>query len=189
LQNDISLFLKAMTFSAEKHRHQRRKDEQASPYINHPIEVANVLWSIGSVYDVITIVAALLHDTIEDTNTTHEEIRINFGEEVLSLVLEVSDDKTLPKQVRKLNQINKASSLSYRAKQLKLADKICNISDIAYFPPRNWPWQRRSDYLEWAASVIDGLRGVNSAMEAHFDEVLASAREKLAREKYSNDKG
>ena len=109
--------------------------------------------------------------------------------EVLSLVLEVSDDKTLPKQVRKLNQINKASSLSYRAKQLKLADKICNISDIAYFPPRNWPWQRRSDYLEWAASVIDGLRGVNSAMEAHFDEVLASAREKLAREKYSNDKG
>ncbi|MGV8056978.1 MAG: HD domain-containing protein [Smithellaceae bacterium] len=181
----MSLFLKAMKFSAEKHRDQRRKDEQASPYINHPIEVANILWTIGDVYDVTTIIGALLHDTIEDTNTTHEEIRINFGEDVLALVLEVSDDKNLPKQERKLKQIEKASFLSFRARQLKLADKICNISDIANFPPRNWSWKRRVDYLEWANSVIAGLRGVNVKLEMYFDEVLDNAQKKLAREKDS----
>jgi GTP diphosphokinase / guanosine-3',5'-bis(diphosphate) 3'-diphosphatase len=184
LQNDLSLFLKAMQFSAEKHRDQRRKDERLSPYINHPIEVANILWTIGDVYDGITIVGSLLHDTIEDTNTTNEEIRNNFGEEVLALVLEVSDDKNLPKQERKLNQIKRAPFLSLRAKQLKLADKICNIGDIANFPPQNWLWQRRADYLEWANSVIAGLRGANIKLEMYFDEVLTEARQILAREKY-----
>lgn len=185
MHSDLSVFLKAMKFSAEKHRDQRRKDEQESPYINHPIEVANVLWTIGDVYDTTTIVAALLHDTIEDTNTTPEEIRSNFGEDVLALVLEVSDDKNLPKQERKRKQIDKAPSLSFGAKQLKLADKICNVGDIANFPPKNWSWQRRVDYLEWADSVIAGLRGVNEKLEAYFDEVLADARRKLAREKDS----
>jgi GTP diphosphokinase / guanosine-3',5'-bis(diphosphate) 3'-diphosphatase len=183
LQNDLSVFLKAMKFSAEKHRNQRRKDEQASPYINHPIEVANVLWTVGDVYDVTTIVGALLHDTIEDTNTTPEEILDNFGEDVLALVLEVTDDKSLPKQERKIKQIEKASSLSFGAKQLKLADKICNISDIANFPPQNWSWQRRVDYLEWAKSVVAGLRGVNAKLETYFDETLTEAQKKLVLEK------
>lgn len=183
MQNDLSVFLKAMKFSAEKHRNQRRKDVQESPYINHPIEVANVLWTIGDVYDVSTIVAALLHDTIEDTNATREEILNNFGEEVLHLVLEVSDDKSLPKQERKAGQIIKAPSLSVKAKQLKLADKICNISDIVNLPPHNWSWQRRVDYLEWAAAVVAGLRGVNAKLEKYFDETLAEARKKLALEK------
>lgn len=183
MQNDLSVFLKAMKFSAEKHRNQRRKDVQESPYINHPIEVANVLWTIGDVYDVSTIVAALLHDTIEDTNATREEILTNFGEEVLDLVLEVSDDKSLPKQERKARQITKAPSLSWKAKQLKLADKICNISDIVNLPPHNWSWKRRVDYLEWAAAVVAGLRGVNAKLEKYFDETLAEARKKLALEK------
>jgi GTP diphosphokinase / guanosine-3',5'-bis(diphosphate) 3'-diphosphatase len=183
LHNDLAVFLKAMKFSAEKHRDQRRKDEQESPYINHPIEVANVLWTVGEVYDVTTIVGALLHDTIEDTNTTPEEVLNNFGEDVLALVLEVSDDKSLSKQERKLKQIEKASSLSFRAKLLKLADKICNVSDIANFPPRNWPWQRRVDYLKWADSVIAGLRGVNARLEIFFDETLAEAYRKLEQEK------
>jgi guanosine-3',5'-bis(diphosphate) 3'-pyrophosphohydrolase len=185
LQNDLSVFLKAMKFSAEKHRNQRRKDEQESPYINHPIEVANVLWTVGDVYDVTTIVGALLHDTIEDTNTTPEEILNNFGKDVLALVLEVSDDKSLPKKERKIKQIKKASFLSFRAKQLKLADKICNISDIANSPPQNWSWQRRVDYLEWADSVIAGLRGVNAKLETYFDETLTEAQKKLALEKDS----
>ena len=185
MQNDLSVFLKAMKFSAEKHRNQRRKDEQESPYINHPIEVANVLWTVGDVYDVTTIVGALLHDTIEDTNTTPEEILNNFGKDVLALVLEVSDDKNLPKKERKIKQIKKASFLSFRAKQLKLADKICNISDIANSPPQNWSWQRRVDYLEWADSVIAGLRGVNAKLETYFDETLTEAQKKLALEKDS----
>lgn len=182
LYNDISLFLKALKFSAEKHRGQRRKDEQASPYINHPIEVANVLWNIGEVYDVTTIIGALLHDTLEDTDTTPEEIHINFGQEVLALVLEVSDDKSLPKKERKLKQIEKAPFLSFRAKQLKLADKICNINDIANFPPVNWSWQRKNEYLEWANSVVAGLRGTNTRLEKYFDETLAFAQKKLGPE-------
>lgn len=185
MYNDISLFLKALKFSAEKHRSQRRKDEQASPYINHPIEVVNVLWNVGEVYDAITLVGALLHDTLEDTQTTPEEISINFGQDVLTLVLEVSDDKSLPKQERKLKQIEKTPSLSFRARQLKLADKICNIRDIAKFPPMNWSWQRKFDYLEWANSVIAGLRGTNINLEKYFDETLNFAHKNLTLEKSS----
>ena len=180
MHSDISLFLKAVKFSAEKHRRQRRKDKQASPYINHPIEVAEILWTTGNVNDITVIVAALLHDTLEDTDTTPDELRIHFGEDVLALVLEVSDDKTLPKPERKRRQIEKAPFLSPRARLLKLADKICNIRDIANFPPHNWSWQRKFEYLEWAASVIDGLRGVNRELEIHFDETLAAAHKTLA---------
>lgn len=183
MQNDLSLFLQAIKFSADKHRDQRRKDVPASPYINHPIEVADVLWTIGGVYDIVTIVGALLHDTIEDTDTSHEEIRVNFGEEVLTLVLEVSDDRRLPKAERKLKQIKTAPLLSARAKQLKLADKTCNISDIVNRPPHAWSWQRRLEYLEWAASVAASLRGINVKLEMYFDEVLAAAHKKIAAEK------
>jgi len=182
LKNDLTLFLKALNFSAGKHRHQRRKDTAASPYINHPIEVANILWTIGGVYDEIAIIAAILHDTIEDTDTTPEDIRLNFGGDVLELVLEVSDDKSLPKQERKQNQVIHSPHLSQRAKQIKLADKICNVHDIAYAPPDHWPLQRRIDYLQWAQEVIDGLRGVNKPLEQFFDDTMAQAREKLAEE-------
>lgn len=182
MKNDLTLFLKALNFSAGKHRDQRRKDKKASPYINHPIEVANILWTIGGVYDVSTIIAAILHDTIEDTDTTPEELRDHFGDEVLKLVLEVSDDKSLPKQERKQNQIKHSSRLSLAAKQLKLADKICNVRDIAYAPPDHWPRQRRMEYLQWAEAVIDGLRGSNAPLEKYFNDTLAQARQKLDEE-------
>lgn len=183
MKNDLTFFLTALNFSAGKHRHQRRKDTAASPYINHPIEVAHILWTIGGVYDEMTIIAAILHDTIEDTDTTPEEIRQSFGDDVLGLVLEVSDDKSLPKPERKQKQIAHAPHLSWRAKQIKLADKICNVRDIAFAPPSHWPRQRRIDYLQWAGDVIDGLRGANEKLEKHFDETLASARQKLTDEK------
>jgi (p)ppGpp synthase/HD superfamily hydrolase len=183
LPDNLSLLLKAVKFSAEKHRDQRRKGEPASPYINHPIEVAHILQTIGAVSDITTIVGALLHDTIEDTDTTQEDIRANFGEEVLALVLEVSDDKSLPKQERKLRQIRTAPYLSPRAKQLKLADKSCNISDIVNYPPQDWSRQRRLEYLQWAEAVIAGLRGANAKLEAHFDCALATAYKKIALDK------
>lgn len=187
LKNDLTFFLKALNFSAEKHRHQRRKDTAASPYINHPIEVANILWTVGDVHDEAAIIAAILHDTIEDTNTTPEEIRLSFGDEVLGLVLEVSDDKSLPKQERKQKQITHSPHLSRRAKQIKLADKICNVHDIAFAPPDHWPRQRRIDYLQWAQAVIDGLRGTNAQLEQFFDNTLAQARQKLTEEN-NNDR-
>ena len=124
---EIDLLLTALRFSADKHCHQRRKDDLGSPYINHPIQVAETLWRIGGVRDLVLIIAALLHDTLEDTDATAAEILALFGVEVLNLVQEVSDDKTLPKAQRKRLQVETAPKKSFRAKQLKLADKSCNV--------------------------------------------------------------
>ncbi|MCK5716742.1 MAG: bifunctional (p)ppGpp synthetase/guanosine-3',5'-bis(diphosphate) 3'-pyrophosphohydrolase [Thiomargarita sp.] len=177
--NDMSLFLTALSFATEKHRAQRRKDCQATPYINHPIEVAETLWHIGKVRDIVTLVSALLHDTLEDTQTTPEEIQNLFGTDVLCVVQEVSDDKNLPKQVRKRKQIETAAHKSTRAQELKLADKICNVHDITRAPPKNWSLERRTEYIDWAEQVIAGVRGVNPSLESHFDTIAAEARHTL----------
>jgi len=177
---EVSLLLTALKFSAEKHRHQRRKDQEASPYINHPIQVAELLWQQGKIRDIVTIIGALLHDTLEDTNATPEEINELFGAEVLALVQEVTDDKNLPKPQRKRLQIELASHKSIRAKQVKLADKICNVYDITHSPPQAWSLKRRQEYLEWSEQVVAGLRGINPALESYYDTILAEAKQTLA---------
>ncbi|HZT03265.1 MAG TPA: HD domain-containing protein [Steroidobacteraceae bacterium] len=168
-RKDISVLVSAAAFAAEKHRNQRRKDVEASPYINHPIALANVLASEAGIVDVATIVAGLLHDTVEDTDTTAEELRRLFGEEITAIVLEVTDDKALSKADRKRLQIEHAPALSLRAKLVKLADKICNLRDIRRTPPADWPLERRREYLDWARRVVDGLRGTHSILEGLFD--------------------
>jgi len=178
-EQDISTMLAALHLSAAKHRNQRRKDAESTPYINHPIEVADLLWRIGNVRDVGVIVAALLHDIIEDTKTTPDEIESQLGEAVLSLVLEVTDDKRLPKLERKRLQIEHAPRLSEAAKQIKLADKICNVRDVTDSPPKDWDDQRRREYLDWASRVVEGLRGSNQPLETLFDTVLKNGRKKL----------
>ena len=178
-EQDMSSILAAIHFSADKHRNQRRKDAESTPYINHPIEVAGLLWRIGNVRDISVIIAALLHDLIEDTKTTPDEIASRLGERVLSMVLEVTDDKRLPKSERKRLQIEHAPHLSDEAKQIKLGDKICNVRDIADSPPKDWDAQRRRDYLDWAEKVVEGIRGCNPPLEAFYDEVLRDARKKL----------
>ena len=175
----IGSILKAIRFSAEKHNDQRRKDARSSPYINHPIQVAETLWSVGGVRDEALLVAAILHDTIEDTDTTPEEIKSVFGEEVLGLVLEVTDDKSLPKEDRKQLQIESAMNKSPRAKLLKLADKLCNIHDITVFPPKDWSLKRKQEYLLWSEKVVNGLRGSNKALEARYDEELDQGKRLL----------
>ena len=170
--DDISLLLAALKFAAKKHRDQRRKDQGVTPYINHPIEVAEILWFQGNVRDMITIVGALLHDTLEDTNATDEEIRQQFGEQVLALVQEVTDDKSLPKLERKRLQIEHAPHQSARAKQVKLADKICNVTDIINSPPHNWSLKRCQEYIDWSKQVVAGLRGINPALEACYDAIV-----------------
>ncbi len=167
--NDTTLILKAAAFAAHKHRDQRRKDAKVSPYINHPLELARVLAEIGGVTDAATLCAALLHDTIEDTATTAHEIEREFGPEVAALVCEVTDDKTLPKAERKRLQQEHAASLSSKAKLVKLADKICNLNDIALSPPADWDVIRKREYFDWAKGVIDRLRGVDPKLEAAFD--------------------
>jgi guanosine-3',5'-bis(diphosphate) 3'-pyrophosphohydrolase len=166
---DLSLLLKALSFAAHKHRDQRRKDAEASPYINHPIALAQVLAAEGGVTDIEVLAAALLHDTIEDTDTTGEELEREFGGRIAAIVAEVTDDTALPKADRKRLQIEHAAQLSDGAKLVKLADKICNLRDVADRPPSKWDLQRRQEYFEWAKRVIDGLRGANRKLEAAFD--------------------
>ena len=176
LNSELEL-LKAVNFAADKHRHQRRKDRERSPYVNHPIAVAETLARVGNVSNLTALQAALLHDTIEDTKTTPEDLEQVFGPEVRDLVLEVTDDKTQPKQERKQLQIEHAVHLSDRAKQIKMADIICNVCDILHSPPTEWSLDRKLEYLSWGEAVVDGCRGVNDGLELRFDEVLAKARQ------------
>ena len=169
--NDTTLIIRAAAFAAHKHRNQRRKDADASPYINHPLGLARVLSEEGGITDVETICAALLHDTIEDTDTTREELEREFGSEITELVLEVTDDKSLPKDERKRAQAAHAAHISDKAKRVKLADKICNLRDVANTPPTTWSLERRQEYFDWAKTVIDNLRGVDARLETVFDEV------------------
>ncbi len=173
---NTGLLFKAYRFSAGKHRNQRRKDSVKSPYINHPIEVAQLLWNVGGVRDANVLLAAILHDTIEDTNTGPEEIRDNFGDEVLSLVLEVTDDKNLPKIKRKRLQIEAAPKKSNGARLITLADKCCNIHDLNSMPPKNWNHKRRTEYLQWTEQVVAGLRSTNAALEEYYDRELTNGK-------------
>ena len=173
-------FLSALEFAAEKHKNQRRKDADASPYINHPIAVAKILADEGGVTDESLLIAAILHDTVEDTATTHDELTARFGVEVAGLVGEVTDDKSLPKESRKELQIINAPHKSARAKQLKIADKISNIRDIVSSPPADWPIARKRGYLEWTCQVVEGCRGVNTVLDRLFDATLNDANERLA---------
>jgi len=184
---NTGLFLKALRFSADKHRNERRKDKEKTPYINHPIEVVQLLWEVGGVRDVNVLLAAILHDTIEDTDTRPEEISGRFGEEVLSLVLEVTDDKNLPKQKRKRLQIEHAPHISFGAKLIKLADKSCNIRNLISMPPKDWSLKRRQEYLLWGEKVVAGLRGTNQALEEYFDHELASGKMLLGNENKTGD--
>ena len=172
-EKDLALLFRALAFAAHKHRDQRRKDAEASPYINHPIALAEVLTGEGGVTDIGVLAAALLHDTIEDTATTLEELNRRFGERIAGMVAEVTDDKALPKIERKRLQIEHAAGICPGAKLVKLADKICNLRDVAERPPAKWDLERRREYFEWAKRVIDGLRGVPGdsmrRLEAAFD--------------------
>ena len=179
MDDSVGLILKAIRFAAEKHTDQRRKDSKSSPYINHPIQVAEMLWTVGEVRNETLLVASILHDTVEDTGTQPDEIRAEFGEEVIALVLEVTDDKSLPKQVRKQLQVESASHKTRNAKLLKLADKICNVHDILTSPPDDWSLERRQEYLLWTERVVAGLRGVNNRLENHYDELLAEGKRLL----------
>jgi len=179
MDESTGLILKALRFASEKHNDQRRKDARASPYINHPIQVVEILWQLGDVRDSTLLVASILHDTIEDTGTQPEEIKTEFGQDVLALVLEVTDDKSLPKQERKQLQVEHAPHKTYKAKLLKLADKISNVQDIITSPPRDWSLERQREYLLWTEKVVAGLRGVNENLERHYDDLLIKGKESL----------
>lgn len=163
-------FIDALAFAALQHADQRRKDPAATPYINHPIALAQVLANEGAIDDPLTLQAALLHDVLEDTDTTVATLRKHFGAELAAVVLELTDDKTQPKQVRKQLQIDGAASLSTSARLVRLADKICNLRDLAHSPPMDWPPARIDAYVEWARTVVSSIRDTHPVLERLFDE-------------------
>lgn len=167
----MGTLVEAVAFAADKHRDQRRKDVAASPYINHPIALANVLANEGGVTNLTALCAAVLHDTVEDTDTTEQELADRFGSDIASVVMEVTDDKSLDKTRRKELQIEHAPHMSYAARLVKLADKISNLRDILASPPADWSVERKQAYFDWAAKVVAGLRGTHPALEATFDAV------------------
>ena len=175
--NKLPELLQAAGFAAKKHISQKRKGSDAAPYINHPLEVANLLANIGKIEDYDVLIAAVLHDTIEDTETTKEEITELFGANVCEIVLEVTDNKSLPKAERKQKQIEHALHLSTGAKLIKLGDKISNITDVMNNPPDGWSDERRLEYVNWGEKVIAGVRGTNQNLEKHFDEVIKKAKQ------------
>jgi guanosine-3',5'-bis(diphosphate) 3'-pyrophosphohydrolase len=167
----IGLILRAAHFAAHKHRDQRRKDVDRTPYVNHPIGLATVLWEEGRVHDATVLAAALLHDTLEDTETSLDELRGQFGEEVAAIVAEVTDTKWVSKRGRKALQVSKAAHSSHGARLVKLADKICNLRDMLASPPEGWNRERRVEYFDWAKRVVDEVRGTHAELEQRFDSL------------------
>ncbi|KAF8358657.1 hypothetical protein PRIPAC_93652 [Pristionchus pacificus] len=168
----IMLIVKATDFAARKHRKQKRKDPQQTPYINHPVGVARILTSEGGITDPIVLAAAILHDTVEDTNTTIDEIEQEFGREIRNIIAEVTDDKSLPKEKRKALQVEQTPHKSRQAKLVKLADKLYNLRDIERSPPVWWDCRRVKEYFKWSRDVIAGCKGTNDALEAALDDII-----------------
>jgi len=164
----MSLIIRAAHFAAEKHKNQRRKDADATPYINHPLTLAKILSLEADVRDPETLAAAILHDTVEDTETTEQELVDNFGANIARIVMEVTDDKSLPKAERKRLQVANAAKKSPQAKLVKMADKIANLRDVAVSPPGTWPLERRQDYFDWAREVVQGLGDTNPRLAELF---------------------
>ncbi|XP_033921863.1 guanosine-3',5'-bis(diphosphate) 3'-pyrophosphohydrolase MESH1 [Melopsittacus undulatus] len=170
--SDAARLLDAADFAAQKHREQRRKDPEGTPFINHPLAVARILACEAGVTDIELLQAALLHDTVEDTDTTFSELEARFGGAVTGLVREVTDDKELPRAERKRLQVERAPDRSPRARLLMLADKLHNLRDITRCPPAGWGPERVQEYFRWAAQVVSGLRGTSPALEAALEAVL-----------------
>lgn len=179
--SDIVAVARALDFAARRHSDQRRKGEAAEPYVNHLAEVARLVAEATEGRDMVAVLAALLHDTIEDTGTTRAELEREFGPEVAAIVAEVTDDKGLPKPERKRLQVENAPHKSTRAKLIKIADKTSNLRAIAASPPVDWDLKRQRDYFDWAARVVAGCRGVNASLEKWFDEAHAAGLEALGR--------
>ena len=169
--NNIVSIVRALDFAARKHVGQKRKGEAGEPYVNHLAEVALLLAEATDGRDTNLVIAGLLHDSIEDQEVKYEELAAEFGKDVADLVIEVTDDKRLPKPERKRLQVETAPKKSVRARMLKIADKIANLRSVRSSPPSHWSEERKYQYFDWAAQVVAGCRGVSKPLEALFDDV------------------
>jgi (p)ppGpp synthase/HD superfamily hydrolase len=179
MNNDLVKLAQAADYAARQHAAQRRKGEDAEPYVNHVIEVAALLAEATDGCDAVLVMGGLLHDTIEDTGATRADLAGRFGPEVATLVVDVTDDKSLPKEVRKRLQVEKTPHKSERAKLLKIADKTSNLRGLVASPPAGWTAARLRDYVVWAEEVVRSCRGLNATLEGHFDAAYDTARRRF----------
>lgn len=170
--SDVALVLRAAEFAAHKHREQKRKGKSGRPYVGHCIEVAALIADVGGVNDPTVLAAALLHDTVEDTKTTRDEVLREFGSAIDSIVGEVTDDKTQLRSVQRELQIMHAPGMSGGAKLIKLADKISNVREIGEDPPIEWDEERCNTYFDWAKQVVDAIGRINPELETLFARTL-----------------
>lgn len=175
-------FTRALEFAAHKHTDQRRKGLRGEPYINHLSEVAHLVAEATGGDDLEAVIGGLLHDTMEDTDTSREELEKLFGPTIAAIVSEVTDDKRLTRSERKQRQIDTAPHASPKAKLVKLADKTSNLRSMLVSPPANWSLTRRREYFTWAAAVVAGLRGTNAHLERLFDEAYRAGLASLEEE-------
>ena len=176
MSGDLVQITRAADYAARQHIAQRRKGERAEPYINHLTEVAALLAEATDGQDPVLVMAGLLHDTLEDTDATYDELARRFGPEVAALVAEVTDDKSLPQKERKRLQVEHAPALSRRAKLLKIADKTSNLRGLVTSPPAGWSAERLRDYVDWAEQVVRYCRGLNAMLEAAYGEAYRQAK-------------
>lgn len=179
MNNDVVKLSQAVDYAARQHIAQRRKGESADPYINHLTEVAALLAEATEGSDLVLVIGGLLHDTIEDTGATAADLAQRFGPEVASLVEEVTDDKSLPKEVRKRLQVEDTPAKSTRAKLLKLSDKTSNLRGLVHTPPMGWTVERLRDYVVWSELVVRSCRGLNATLDREFDRAYETARRHL----------
>jgi len=184
-EKSVLLLARAYAFAAERHVDQRRKSARREPYINHPTEVAMLVAEATDGRDPVVVAAAVLHDVLEDRVTEADHLAREFGEEIARIVRELTDDKSLPRDVRKRLQIENASRLSYRARLVGLADKIANLRSLRDSPPADWPSTRKRDYLDWSRRVVARIRGTHPDLERRFHKVAAQVEQRLAGEETS----
>ena len=173
LNVDLRRLTKALVFAAEAHRNQRRKGAAQEPYLNHLIEVLDLVVQVTDGVDMDVVIAALLHDVVEDTAATHEDVAMNFGERVAEIVRENSDDMSLPKAERRRARIAAIPLKSKEARLVKMADVISNLRAIAVSPPAGWPAERKLGYLQGCRHLVDAARGTDTAIERIFDQTAA----------------
>ncbi|MEJ1161122.1 HD domain-containing protein [Prosthecomicrobium sp. N25] len=180
MPNDALLITRAVHFAAVHHKDQHRKGADHDPYMNHLAEVAAYVATADAAPDAEVIAAAYLHDTIEDTAVSHEDLVHGFGRRVADIVAEVTDDKSLPKDERKRLQIEHAPTLSREARLIKIADKTSNVRSLVHAPPEDWPHERLVDYVAWARQVVDRIRGTDARLEDTFDRIAAETDRRFA---------
>lgn len=173
--------MRAVKYAADSHAGQFRKGDRGAPYVNHVVEVASLLAEVGGVTDEEILAAAVLHDTVEDTAASFDDLESLFGDRVTSIVREVTDDKSLPKKRRRQLQIDHAPRLSEEATLIKIADKTSNLADITRDPPRSWGVIKRREYIEWGEKVVGSCKKVNEPLLVNFFRVLAEAKGSLGR--------